>query len=348
MKMKDKIEKVKRILFVVSGGIGRNIFATAVLRNLKKTYPNKDIFMICGCPEIFQNNPNAKRIYGFDKPQHLFEDYIFDNPESIILDVEPYRHPEYLAGNKHIVECWCELLEIPCDSIKPEMYFVRNEKEVSESYFKTKYKKPLILIQHIGGKNPENTTKEARIMAKDTMYRRGLMENVVQELTEKLIADGYAVGSIQHPNQYQPTGADIVNFPIRATIGLIPYAEGIICIDSFLQHASACFDKKALVLWAGTSPERLGYPLHKNLRKKVCSTPECHRPNSYAFDIQQNGMMWNCPYSEECCNYSSDEILDAYKEMVGERYVSAVKDFIITPEENTKIETKTEGACPCK
>ena len=64
MKMKDKIEKVKRILFVVSGGIGRNIFATGVIRNLKKEYPTKDIFVICGYPKVFQNNPNIKRIYG--------------------------------------------------------------------------------------------------------------------------------------------------------------------------------------------------------------------------------------------------------------------------------------------
>lgn len=320
--MKEKIEKAKRILFVVSGGVGRNIFATAVLRNLKKEYPKKDIFCICGCPDVFQNNPNAKRIYGFDKPQHLFEDYIFENNETVILDVEPYRHPEYLAGNKHVVECWCELLDIPCDSIKPDLFFVKDEKEVSQS-FMTKYKKPVILLQHTGGKVPDNNSKEARLSAKVSMFRRGLNEEVVQELTDKLIADGYIVGSVQHQNQFQPKGSELISYPIRATMGLIPYVEGIICIDSFFQHASAALNVPSLVLWAGTSPERLGYKLHKNLRKNVCATPECHRPNSFAFDIHPSGAMWNCPYSEVCCDYTVDEILSAYKEMKGDKYTSA-------------------------
>lgn len=343
--MKKLIEKSKRIIFVVTGGIGRNIFATGVIRNLKKTYPNKDIFVVCGTPEIFQNNPHIKRIYGFDKTQHLFEDYIFKNDETVVLDVEPYRHPEYLAGNKHIVECWCDLLKIPCDDVKPEMFFVKNEKEVSKVYM-TKYKKPLILIQHTGGKIPEQDTDEARIIAKAAMYRRGLPETTVQELVDKLIADGYAVGSVQHPNQFKPKGADIINFPLRATLGLIPFAEGIISIDSMLQHASACFDKESLVCWAGTSPERLGYKIHKNLRKNVCSTPECHRPNSYAFDIQPSGNMWNCPFSEECCNYTSEEILEAYKEMKGERYLEASKKGKDTQDSDKYEEIKTD--CPCR
>jgi ADP-heptose:LPS heptosyltransferase len=330
--MKDNILKAKRIILVVSGGIGRNIFATAVVRNLKKTYPNHDIIVCCGCPEVFQNNPHIKRIYSFDKPQHLFEDYIFDNKDTVILDVEPYRHPDYLSGNRHIVECWCDLLEISCDSIKPELYFVKNEKEVSKAYM-TKYKKPVILIQHTGGKVPEQPTAEARLTAKDAMYRRGLPEDVVQELTDKFIADGYIVGSVQHPNQFQPKGSELIHFPLRATLGLIPYVEGIISIDSMLQHASAAFDVPSLVCWAGTNPEKLGYTLHTNLRKKVCPIPECHRPNSYAFDIQPNGMMWNCPYSEECCNYTADEIYEAYKTMKGDRYLEMSKKGKDIPDE---------------
>ena len=340
--MKEIIEKAKRIILIIGGGIGRNIFATAVVRNLKRTYPDKDILIVCGCTDVFQNNPHIKRIYSFDKPQHLFEDYIFDNKESVVLDVEPYRHPDYLSGNKHVVECWCELLAIPCDSIKPDLYFVKSEKEVSKA-FMTKYKKPLILIQHTGGKAPEQPTKEARLIAKDSMYRRGITDEVAQELTDKLIADGYIVGSVQHPNQVQPKGSELVSFPLRATLGLIPYAEGIICIDSVLQHASAAFEKQALVCWAGTSPDRLGYDIHKNLRRNVCSTPECHRPNSYAFDIQPNGMMWNCPFSEECCDYTAEEILNAYKEMQGARYTEAT---VIEPEV-VKEETKSECTGKC-
>jgi len=344
--MKDKIEKAKRIIFVVSGGVGRNIFATAVVRNLKKAYPNKDIILVCGCPDVFQNNPYTKRIYSFDKPQHLFEDYIFENSDSVIIDVEPYRHPEYIAGTKHIIECWCDMLEIPCDSIKPELFFVKSEKEMSQAYL-TKYKKPLILIQHIGGKAPEKATPQDRIMAKDSMYRRGLNENTVQKLVNLLRADGYLVGCVQHPNQFLPKDAELIHFPLRATMGLIPYVEGIICIDSFLQHASAALDIKSLVCWAGTNPDKLGYPTHINMRRKSCLTPECHRPNSYAFDIQPSGAMWSCPYSEECSNYEAEEILNTYKELKGDRYTEATKTK--EEEEIAVVEEKKEIDCDsCK
>ncbi len=346
--MEWKIEKYKRVLLVTSGGIGRNIFATAVIRNLKKAYPDIDIFVMCGCPDIFQNNPNVKRVYGFDKSQHLFEDYVFENKESIILDVEPYRHPDYLSGNKHVVECWCELLGIDCDSTKPDLFYVKNELAISQD-FMTKFTKPLVLFQHTGGKAPDGITPQHRVSAKDAMYRRGLTDSVIQEITDKLIADGYIVGSIQHPNQFQPKGSELIHFPIRAVIGLIPYAEGIIATDSFLQHAAVAFNKPAVVCWAGTSPEKLGYEIHKNLRRSVCTTPECHRPNSYAFDIQSNGMMWNCPYSEVCCDYTADEIINAYKELKGDRYTEVVKEFEMANKnckEDKQIDDK--HGCQCK
>jgi hypothetical protein len=36
----------------------------------------------------------------------------------------------------------------------------------------------------------------------------------------------------QHQNQFQPKGSELISFPLRATIGLIPYVAGIISIDS--------------------------------------------------------------------------------------------------------------------
>ena len=336
-----KLEKYSRLLLVMSGGIGRNIFGTAVVRNLKMAYPDKDIFTISGCPEIFQNNPYVKRVYGFDKAQHLFEDYVFNNTESVILDVEPYRHPEYLGGSKHIVECWCDLLDIPCESTKPDLFYVKNEVEISKE-FMTKYDKPLILFQHTGGKFPEGTSLQDRIEAKDAMYRRGLTNETIDGVTKQLIKDGYTVGSVQHPNQYQPKGSELIHFPIRAVMGLIPFAAGIIAIDSFLQHAAAAMDVPSVVCWAGTNPDKLGYSIHKNLRKIACPTPECHRPNSYAFDIQPSGVMWNCPHSEACCDYEVDEIISAYKEMAGDKYKTAVKNKVVSkkPKQSTQCQCK--------
>lgn len=342
--MKDKIEKCKRVILPINGGIGRNIFATGMIRNFKKTYPDKDIFVVAGFPEIFQNNPNCKRVYGFMNCQHLFEDYIFQNTDTIMLETEPYRHPEYLSGEKHIVECWCEQMDILCDSVLPEMFFTKNEQEMAKTYM-TKFKKPLVLFQHVGGKTPDSCQKSEQIASQGAMYRRSLPDETVQDIVDGLVKDGYVVGSVQSPNQFTPKNVELIHFPIRAVIGLLPYVSGVIAIDSFLQHAAASLGVKSLVLWGGTSPKRLGYELHTNLRRNVCNTPECHRPNSYAFDIQPNGMMWDCPYSDKCCEYEAELVLQTYKEMKGEDYINQVKDF---PKEDIVEEKKDECKGKCE
>jgi hypothetical protein len=322
--MKKLIENAKNLIFVVTGGIGRNIFSTAVIRNLKKAYPDKNIIVVAGCGDMFVNNPNIKRIYQFDKPVYLFEDFIFDNKDSIVLDFEPYRHPDYIANNRHIVECWCDLLEIPCDDIKGDLYFSDAELEMAKLYVE-KQGKPFVLLQHVGGMNPPSNDKDQQLISKTTMYRRSLPEKVVQEVVDTLIKDGFKVGSVQLPNQFCPDKVEKVNFPLRSILALIPHVAGIIGIDSFLMHGCASFNKQALILWGGTSTDKLGYKLHKNLRRKECSTPECHRPNSYLFDIQNSGLLWNCPHNDKCMKYDAATIIDAFKEMLGDRYAPSLE-----------------------
>jgi len=67
---------------------------------------------------------------------------------------------------------------------------------------------------------------------------------------------------------------------------------------------------QGVICWAGTSPKKLGYSSHINLEKNVCPTPQCHRPNSYLWDIGQDGKLWACPYGEPCTKYTSEEIIN--------------------------------------
>lgn len=326
--LKDRIEKANTLILPIMGGLGRNIFATAMIRNLKQAYPEKKLFVVAGSPEIFFNNPHIKRVYGFQGLQHLYEDYIEKNPETMVLEVEPYRHVDYISGELHIVRAWCDLLEIPCSDITPELYLTRGELEMADA-FMSRFDKPLILLQHCGGQAPQNPNDPMESLAKQAlMFRRSLRPQTVQKVADQLLADGYAVGSIQAPTQFCPTGAERVAYPIRAVLCLIPKAAGIIAIDSFVQHAAAALNKKALVLWAGTSPDRLGYPLHKNIRRSACETPECHRPNTYAFDVQADGSLWSCPFSDACTNYDAEEIVKHFKEMQGAAYIDNVKNFV--------------------
>lgn len=313
--MKDQIDKAKVIVLIVSGGIGRNICSTAVVRAIHKQYPDKELHVIASCPDIFLKNPYVKKIHRLGQQFSFFDDFILDK-NSVILDVEPYRHYDYIYKNKHFTQCWCELLDINFDGITPEFYLSNSENKMAQLYLSKFDKKPLILIQPTGGKTPEKDTDEARLIAQSSMYRRNVSHETIQEVSDILNSKGYTVGIIQSENQVPIKGTEQISLPIKAIIALIPYVKGIIAIDSFLQHAAAAYNKRSLILWGGTSPKVLGYECHKNLTNEVCNIPFCHRPNSYLFDFGVNGFMWDCPNSDECMNYKSKRIIEEFEELI--------------------------------
>jgi len=309
-------EKVRNFVFQVEGGVGKNIYATAVVRALKKAYPDKRITVIAGCPEVFFYNPNVYRTYNFGNPLYFYDDNV--NPETMILRLEPYLDYGYINKEKHVVESWCEQLEISCDGIEPDLYFLDNELEMAKFYVEKTQdnaKKEMILLQWIGGKVPEDKSNDKLKMSLMTMFRRSLPITEIEKVVAYL-KDKYVIGNVGHNNFPELKNTNLVFFPIRSTLALLMYCKTFIGIDSFLQHAAAAkqISKKGLVFWGGTSPKCLGYNTHINITKEVCNTPYCHRPNSYLFDAQANGQMWSCIHNEKCMKYTSDEIIKIFEE----------------------------------
>ena len=312
---KQMYQDAENLVLIVSGGIGRNIMATAVVRNLKKAYPDKDIIVVAGCPDIFIKNPNIKRVIDIGRAMYFYEDYIIDK-RTAVLNFEPYQDFDYLQRKKHFVECWCNQIGIKCDSVYPEMYFSEAEDKMAKIYV-SGFNRKMILFQHSGGKIPENKSEKAQIQSRAGMYKRDIPKDVTEKIVEDLVKRGYMVGSVQHENQYLPPRAEKINFPIRAIIALVPHVEGIIGIDSFLMHGSACFKRKIVGVWGGTNPKVLGYPDNINLTREVCPNPMCHRPNSYLFDIEPTGYLWDCLYNDKCMEYSPEDIIKPLVKMIG-------------------------------
>jgi hypothetical protein len=242
-------------------------------------------------------------------PYYFYEDFIA-NSNSVVFNVEPYQHYDYIYKHRHFVECWCDLLGIECDSIYPEVFFSDTEKELAETYVKG-FPKPLVLCQFEGGKIPQDRSTKQKLINKSAMYRRSLPQEVQQKVVDDLNVKGYSVGVVAHENQFVPGCSDRVFMPIRAILAIIPYVKGIIGIDSLLMHGTAIYQRKSVICWSGTNPKVLGYDFNVNLRREVCPTPECHRPNSYLLDIEPNNFQWECPHNDRCCDYSPKEIGEA-------------------------------------
>lgn len=318
--MKELNSKVRNICLVVEGGIGKNIAATAVVKSIKTAYPKQNIIILAGCPEVFFYNPNVKKVFNFNNPLHFYDDYI--NEETIIFKEEPYLTYQYINKEAHLIQAWCDVLGIENVQKTPDLYFLESELESAQMYVdelksKKKGAKGFVLFQWVGGKTPEQNTNLEYKKALAPMFRRAIKHDTAVNIAKELLAKDYIVGVVGHENFPKIEGTEKIFFPIRSTLALLKYADAFIGIDSFLQHAAAsdALNTKGVVLWGGTCPECLGYESHKNLTKKVCNQPFCHRPNSFLFDTQAHGAMWECPHGEPCLKWKAEEVITAFNSL---------------------------------
>lgn len=341
--MREIPEKVKNLVLLVEGGIGKCIAATAVVKSIKTSYPKQNIIVLAGCPEVFFYNPNVKRVFNFNNPLHFYDDYV--NDETIIFKEEPYLTYQYINKEAHLIQAWCDVLGVENVQKTPDLYFLDSELESAQMYIdelKSKNKTKtagFVMFQWVGGKIPEHNTNLEFKKALSPMFRRAIRHDLAESICKDLIAKGYIVGVVGHENYPKIEGTEKIFFPIRSTLALLKYSSAFIGIDSFLQHAAAsdALNIPGVVIWGATSKECLGYDKHVNIEKIACSQPKCHRPNSFLFDIQGHGAMWECPFGEKCLRYSKEEVISAFDSLKIVPVISEVKEEV--------IEHKCEGNC---
>jgi len=296
------------VVFIANGGLGRNLAATAVARNLRRAHPEKKLVVLSSHPAAWLGNPNVDVLLPTGAAPAFYDEYI-QQRHSLVLNPEPYQHSDYIYQRRHLIEVWCEMAGVECDEIRADLNLFESEKRLAANLLK-QIDKPLMLIQDVGGVAPENDDEDARFRAEHGMHKRNLPHEVAQALVDRMQRD-YVVAQIRLPTQKALANTIQLEGQPRELMSLIPYAEKMLFIDSFMQHAAAAMGCPATVCWAGTSPLSVGYEIHDNLRRSECPTPECHRPNSYLFDRQINGQPWNCPHGEACRRYEPETIIEA-------------------------------------
>ena len=53
------------IIFEIRGGLGKSIMSTAVLKCMRKKYPDDYIIVITGFPDVFIGNENVNKVLNF-------------------------------------------------------------------------------------------------------------------------------------------------------------------------------------------------------------------------------------------------------------------------------------------
>jgi len=148
-----KEEKKPYAIFSISGGIGKNIMATAVIKSIKKKYNNHNLIVLTAWPDVFLNNPNIYRVFRFGNTPYFMEDYVKD--DTIILQIDPYHHDSFVHKKKHLIEAWCDAYNLECISKEPEIFLTPREKQFIKNKFNRN--KPLFIIQTNGGMGAQRT-----------------------------------------------------------------------------------------------------------------------------------------------------------------------------------------------
>ena len=270
----------KYVVFLVEGGIGKNIAATAVVECLNKYYPDRKIVVLAPYPEVFLNNPSIFRVYKSTALQYFHEDFIKDQ-DTIFLAHEVYKSNQYVKENKHLVVSWCEMFGLQYKNEKPKIFLTNAElASASNKFYRSK--ETLILQTNGGGDNSPSYS-----------WARDIPPHLASNLIN-ILKDKYHIFHLSHTNQMNFKDVERINLPLRELLSLIAISKNRILIDSFSQHAAAAFMLPSTVLWIGTNPDKLGYVIHKNLLPKDGTKKFIHNIDGIFSETEFIGLPHQC------------------------------------------------------
>jgi hypothetical protein len=272
-------------IFHVEGGIGKNILATAVVSSLKNSDPERNIIVVTAWPQVWFNNPNVYQIYPFGHVANFYKNFIYKKDVKIYRH-EPYHCQDYILGNKHLVEIWCDLVGVKWDGTSPKLYFSPLELEYLKLKMYQDVNKPIFLLQTNGGGGNSRPYSWYR----DLPYQNS--KDVID-----YFRNDYHIYQIGYENQDLIEGCHRLSLDTREILGSVVFSEKRLLIDSFSQHASAALGLKSVVCWIGNKPSVLGYSSNINLKPNTDPIYDTYH-SSYLEDFDIGGNPIQYPYDK--------------------------------------------------
>lgn len=275
----------KYLVWHIQGGLGKNVAATALCRAIKEKYSDRKFILVCSYPEIFLNNPYVDRVYSVNSLSYFYETYIKDK-DVLVFKHEPYNQTGHILKNKHLLENWSNLLEIPYSGQLPELYPNYAQKINAKKWFRSK---PIVIIQTGGG--PLNSNQYYS-------WTRDMPEEIASLIVEKY-KNNYHIIHVTRPGGYHLPNVERVDWemPAMELFGMLTSSSKRFLIDSSLQHAACAIRLPSKVFWIGTSPTVFGYSIHENITPKNAKIKNSLLL-SYTFDYQFDNNLHECPYSD--------------------------------------------------
>jgi hypothetical protein len=290
---------MKHVLFQINGGIGKCIAATAVCNAIKKKFPDRELIVVSGYPEVFLNNPNVKKSYAFGNISYFYQDYV-EGKEIEVLVHDPYLTTDGVKETKHLIEIWCDLYNLPYNNEKPELFITQRELDAYQS--QVKVDKPIMIIQTNGGGD----------VNKPYSWARDLPSVAVLPIIEEF-RNYYAIVHVRREEQQSYQNTIQLTANLRHVLAVAMLSEKRLVIDSFLQHALAALNLPAVACWVVNSPKLFGYDLHTDIfANTFTAQPELRNAYLQKFNIGGDDMEF--PYNNEREIFDVDAIIKALKQ----------------------------------
>lgn len=289
----------KKVIFQVNGGIGKCIMSTAVLSGIKEKYPEHEIIVISGYPDVYVGNQRITKSYGFGQVNYFYEDHIEGN-EIVAICQDPYNETAFIQQNKQLIEIWYDMAGLEYKGQKPELFLSDREIQFHQTKIQGTSGKPLLFIQSNGGADGQ---------VQKYSWARDIPTSVMNKLIEHY-SPKYDIVHIRRADQIAYNGTLLLNDEFRAVASIMLASNKRVFMDSFAQHTAAALNLPSTVLWIANKPEVFGYELHKN----ILANPETKKgelKTSFLqkYDISGNPIQF--PYNSEEEIFNIDEIIAA-------------------------------------
>lgn len=287
------------IIFDISGGLGKNVLSTAVLKAIKTQHPKSNIIVLTSYPDVFIGNPNVNRVIIHGTVSNLYKDFIEDKEAKIFI-ADPYNMSDYITESKHLIEIWCNLCNVTYNGEMPELFISKGEKEYFTPFYQLD--KPIMVIQPNGG-SQEQPLKYS--------WTRDIPSPIINDVIQHYKKD-YAIIHIKREDQiiYDDTISALDGF--RSIAVLLSLSSKRLLIDSSAMHIATALELPSVVTWIGTSPNVFGYDIHTNIKANepdITLNIDSHYLQKYALfeDISR------CPYSDFSKIFNVEDIIKALK-----------------------------------
>jgi hypothetical protein len=305
--MSDK----KYSIFILQGGLGKSIAATAVAQAIKNNYQDRLLLVVTPWPELWVNLPFVHRVFPAGNVNYFYEEYVKDKG-SLIFANEPYFTSSHVNMELPLIESWCNLYQIKFSGEKPMIRINSEQKKAIRNFYEPQFEgKELMIIHTCGGLY----TNE-----KPFCWQRDMPQDIAVKVAKHFKQKGMFVMQITRPASYRIPDVFVRSEQLSQTelTGILELSSKRLLIDSCLQHASCAMDLPSTVLWHGTNPKLFGHSIHNNIRAK--EKPRKPIPSSFLFDVSFDGneAEWTYEEGDEKDLFSVDEIIASLEAQTNE------------------------------